>query len=144
MAFAAKRRLAGAACLLLVVGLIAVGAWQIQRQLATSVDSGEASSGSQLVHGRVVDEEGRGLPEVRVRIKGQSASVTTDADGDFRLPAEALKGSPPGATITAAKPGYLIGGVAVQGRDVAKSDPLVITLKALPSADHAQYRWVDP
>ncbi|MGV3504594.1 MAG: TonB family protein [Adhaeribacter sp.] len=43
------------------------------------------SPGSQVIQGRVLDEQGLPLPGVSVRLKGSSLGTTTDHDGNYRL-----------------------------------------------------------
>jgi len=82
--------------------------------------------------GRVTDQLGP-VPGARIRVKGQSASVDSDAQGRFRL-----VGTDTTGRITAWKNGYFIGGL-----DLAAS-PLEFTLKKLPAEDCTRYSWVDP
>jgi hypothetical protein len=139
MAIGFRRRVSRGAGLLVVIVLLICGALLLKRTLphvwAPSTD--DAFSRSSL-SGRVVDTHGHGLPDARVRIKGRSSLVMTDGDGRFRLPLEAGLDEISEATVTAAKPGYLIGSAP------AGSQPVVIELKLLPDEDCTDYRWVDP
>jgi cytochrome c554/c'-like protein len=80
--------------------------------------------------GQVLDEHGP-VPEARVRVKGTSASATTDADGRFEL-----RGT--GERVTAWKSGYFISGAS------AAANPLTLRLRPLPKEDNPEYAWVDP
>jgi hypothetical protein len=70
----------------------------------------------------------------RVRVKGQAASVLTDATGQFMLR------GPFGTAdrVTAAREGWVIAGAAVSRR------PLVLDLAPLPRQDGESYAWVGP
>ena len=87
------------------------------------------------VYGQVVSD-GQPIKGARVRRKGDFQSVTTDADGQFRLPITFDPDSPP--NITAWKDGYFIGG------ERAKQLPVEIQLTSLPNHDYEGYEWIDP
>lgn len=57
------------------------------------------------VFGRVVDENGAGIPGVRVSLLGDNA-VTTDASGLYEMKPETKPGEASRSTLTASKPGY--------------------------------------
>jgi hypothetical protein len=84
------------------------------------------------VRGRVVDEAGQPVADARVRWQATDLTTRTDARGHFTLPPRQA-----GARITAAREGYFIAGAV-------GSPGLVLTLRALPSTDQADYAWVDP
>lgn len=72
------------------------------------------TSSSYSVSGRVIDEDGTGIPTVSITITGDAtASIVTDAQGNFNR--SGLSGT---VTITATKTGYAITGpVQVSGDD---------------------------
>ena len=81
--------------------------------------------------GRVVDADGP-VSGATVRLQATAHTTTTDADGNFRLPADAAA-----VHVTAWKEGYFIGFAAP---DAA---PLEVRLKRLPAGDDSSYRWID-
>jgi hypothetical protein len=85
-------------------------------------------------HGRVVSK-GQPVPEAIVRVRGTSRKTVTDAQGNFRLARQSGEQPP---RITAAKPGYVIGGAD------ADQAALTIELVPLPTQDNEAYVWVDP
>jgi hypothetical protein len=80
--------------------------------------------------GMVRDAQGP-VPGARVRFKGASDLVESDADGRFRLPFSRGR-------VTAWKDGYLIAGLD------ADASPLDLHLIKLPAEDCPRYQWVDP
>ncbi len=85
-----------------------------------------------LDYRRVIDASGP-VPGARVRLQACPTVVLTDAQGNFRLPAEGDS-----RIVTAAKPGYYVA-AAERG-----SDPLQIELQRPAEPDAAEYAWVDP
>ena len=84
--------------------------------------------------GRVVSQHGP-VAGARVRFQGHPCFTLTDQQGRFLLPR-------PGDTrdtVTAAKEGFFIAGVAADN-----TLPLLIRLTELPSEDNLDYDWVDP
>lgn len=114
------------ATLLLAVGWGAVSAWR-----ANSIPGDRLGA---VIRGTVVNDS-RPVAGARVRVKGQSAMVLTDAAGRFELPRPTTDSA---VTVTASKDGHFIAGVAIS------DEPLKIQLHALPSEDNADYAWVDP
>jgi hypothetical protein len=110
----------------LFVGLAALAAvvWQATSQRSATVGR---------IVGRVLDGS-QPLARARVRYKGGADFVLADEQGRFELV------GPPrdDATVTAAKEGYLIAGVA------ASSRLMEIRLTALADTDNREYQWVDP
>jgi hypothetical protein len=96
------------------------------------VASDSEFSRTQIV-GRVIDDRGP-IEGARVRLKGRPETTRTDSDGRFSLLAPQIAG----ATVTAWKDGFFIGGAAADGQ------PLVLKLEPLPRVDFADYHWVDP
>jgi hypothetical protein len=86
-----------------------------------------------LLFGQVIDGDGP-VVGARVGFKGQCQRTLTDGHGRFQLP------YPPDvpARVTAAKEGFIIGGVP------ATLKPLTLSLTRLPSEDWEAYPWVDP
>lgn len=145
MAHSSHRRFPRGVWLPAAIGLLVAGTLGLLSVLAPQRDNDQPSG--QFLVGRVVDADGRGVADARVRIKGRGRMVLTGSEGGFRLllddddrrdrdPDDERHNDEP--TITAAKPGYLIASAA------ASEEPLVITLTALPEEDFADYRWVDP
>lgn len=93
----------------------------------------DSSSGGALLTGEVRDADGRPIPAAVVRIKGEPASVYTDAAGRFEL-----RHPPAARRVTAWKAGYFIAGADVD------AVPLVLTLRRLPAEDCERYVWIDP
>jgi hypothetical protein len=78
------------------------------------------------ISGTVVDDRGAPVAAAHVRLRGTTLGTATDGDGRFRLPFARA----PGATLAAAKEGYLNAGVPL-----AKTrGPYRIVLAALPRA----------
>ncbi|HWB08899.1 MAG TPA: carboxypeptidase regulatory-like domain-containing protein [Pirellulales bacterium] len=118
----------GLVALGLVIGLAALGGalrWYTTRS--------PPSTPAPRIVGRVVESR-QPIAGARVRLKGTADFALTDEQGRFEL-----IGSPrEGATLTAAKDGYLIAGVPVS------HNRLEVQLTALPARDHTDYQWVDP
>lgn len=91
-----------------------------------------ARTGLAELTGIVVDDTGP-LAGVRITLESGAAQTLTDARGAFRLPINSFP-----QRIVASKPGYF-NHVAL-----AESAGIHLTLRRLPDADHAGYRWVDP
>lgn len=85
-----------------------------------------------LLHGIVRDEHGP-VTGALVRLKGTTVSMLTGADGSFELPSTAGT-----QRLTATKAGYVIAGAAVE------EQPLVLSLRRVPTEDCQTYGWVDP
>jgi protocatechuate 3,4-dioxygenase beta subunit len=67
------------------------------------------------VSGRVVDDQGRGIPSVRLTFTdAEDNAVTTITDSQGNFTRDGLSGS---YTVTATKDGYVIAGVSVSGPD---------------------------
>ena len=110
-------------------GLVALCLWVgCQRMAPTSPPEAQLA-------GTVV-AEGVPLAGARVRIKGQTKFVETDASGRFDLPFE--PSAEQKLQVTAAKPDFIIAGADVG------DEPLRIDLSPLPTEDDVEYRWVDP
>lgn len=94
--------------------------------------AGPEPDASAELMGRVLDPGGP-VAGALVRLQAKRASTTTDADGRFRLAADAEA-----AHVTAWKAGYFIG--------FARPDaaPLDLTLKPLPVVDDPAHAWIDP
>lgn len=120
------------ACLVVGLAVLAcIGWWHGQ---STDGKRDNASPAiSPPLRGRVMAGE-QPVAGARVRLKGDCQSVLTDDFGRFQLEARPREGQ----TITAAKAGYLIAGLP------SAAEPLEIRLTPLPTADHRQYRWIDP
>ncbi|MFO0816705.1 MAG: carboxypeptidase regulatory-like domain-containing protein [Pirellulales bacterium] len=95
------------------------------------------------IQGRVVDDDGP-VAGATVRWQTSTQHTTTNAKGEFTLhqPAHDLPQASP-RRVTAAKPGYYIGGSAVS-EDALLSQSLTISLRRLPMSDDASYRWIAP
>jgi hypothetical protein len=95
------------------------------------------------VQGRVVDDDGP-VAGATVRWQTLSQHTTTNEKGEFTLPQPAhdLPQTSP-RRVTAAKPGYYMGGSAVIA-DALPSQSLTISLRRLPVSDDASYRWIAP
>ncbi|HVX11431.1 MAG TPA: multiheme c-type cytochrome [Pirellulales bacterium] len=76
----------------------------------------------------------RAVAGARVRLKGHAPFALTDSDGRFELHDRPQAGD----TVTAAKEGYLIAGLA------ASAQPLEIHLFPLATSDCERYEWLDP
>ena len=99
--------------------------------------------------GYVVDARQRPIADARVRIKGSSTFIKTDDLGMFSLDRLLASENAPtkraGLRLTAAKPGFLIGGIHwPTNENAAKEHAFQIQLNRLPTADHPAYQWVDP
>jgi Cytochrome c554 and c-prime len=81
--------------------------------------------------GIVTDDRGNALPEAHIRIKAQTPSFLTDKQGRFRLPGR------PGTRLTAAHPGFRIGGILATGKLAH------LVLQPIPE-DTETYQWVSP
>ena len=98
-------------------------------------DAAQSSlSGQSSLNGVVLGPEGP-LGEARVRIKGQSESTLTNANGAFTL---TLSGSAP-YRVVASKSGFLIAGT-----DARPGQEVKLHLARHPHVDNASYAWVDP
>jgi hypothetical protein len=82
--------------------------------------------------GRVMDADGPVAGAI-VRLQATSRTTATDADGRFRLPADAAA-----IHVTAWKEGYFVGFAS------PNPAPLQIALKRLPTSDDPSYPWIDP
>lgn len=119
-------------CVILLV--LSAMLWLAGLAGSPSLSEGPATTvPTMLVRGQVVSREGP-IAGARVRIKASRSFVLTDEGGRFSLPRRLTAG----ATVTAAKEGYLIGGMP------AGRQPLVIRLEPLPAGDWPDYAWVDP
>src|SRR5262245_18575280 len=85
-----------------------------------------------FVSGTVKSESGEPIDGAVVRIQGQAACTRAAADGTFRLPGKL----PPGARLTASKPGQRIGWI-----DAA---PFVLKVSPPPPEDNDDYEWIAP
>jgi hypothetical protein len=83
------------------------------------------------VAGTVIDDKGR-TAKATVGWQGESARVSTDDHGRFRLPASSAK------RIVASKPGYRVASALSADR------PITLRLQPLPKDDNADYDWIDP
>ncbi|MCA9214944.1 MAG: hypothetical protein KDB27_17855 [Planctomycetales bacterium] len=88
------------------------------------------------VAGRVI-VDGKPIANARVRIKGTTTQIQSDADGRFSL--QVAEASLP-LTVTATAEGYFIGSCEYDKR--SKSGD--IELSRLPEHDNESYEWVNP
>src|SRR4030095_6430679 len=74
---------------------------------------------AQTVSGTVSDENGKSLPGVSVTVKGTTGGTTTDAAGNYSVPASAT------ATLVFSYIGYTTTEIAVSGRTVVNVSMIV-------------------
>lgn len=78
---------------LLVAGLVFLGACQVQDRVAGG--SSDETRTTVSVHGRVLDEQARGIEAVTVRLSQQGVEVVTDSNGAYAIPSSALDSARP-------------------------------------------------
>lgn len=78
---------------LLAAGLVFLGACQMQDRVAGG--SSDETRTTVSVHGRVLDEQARGIEAVTVRLSQQGVEVVTDSNGAYAIPSSALDSARP-------------------------------------------------
>lgn len=78
---------------LLVAGLVFLGACQMQDRVAGG--SSDETRTTVSVHGRVLDEQARGIEAVTIRMSQQGVEVVTDSNGAYAIPSSALDSARP-------------------------------------------------
>lgn len=73
---------------LVAAGLVFLGACQVQDRVAGG--SSDETRTTVSVHGRVLDEQARGIEAVTVRLSQQAVEVVTDSNGAYAIPFSAL------------------------------------------------------
>ncbi|MCA9200979.1 MAG: hypothetical protein KDA87_25745 [Planctomycetales bacterium] len=121
----------------LIVGWFGIGLVGCQPQRTDHAAAQQIGA----IRGKVVNSQGRAIPEAHVRWQTGSQLVRTNQAGEFALSAAP---SADHAIITAAADGYFISSVNMSVNVKENTSDLQIKMNSVPATDHMDYEWVSP